>query len=301
MKYRLFCQAVSKHTIVLVYVMLWWHLTPRSKRLFLWKLRKGPSPSRNTVLGDLEKNWISIASDKNKDEEKVKQVAPMTTAMMTYFLNILNNRHDNKWQQTWRECKSIRTGTEFYQVWRVVKATWKGIKDLINRNKKTSKQITSLKYPHSNRITHNISEFPDIFNKYFSSVGHKLASQIPNSQASFVEYLPNVNISSSFSFNPVSSSEIELEIKLIPTKKSYGLYSCPLYILKLARYMLSKPLSDLINKSVENGIYPSKLKHAKIIPIYKKGDETDPTNYSKMFCINLNTDFVRNTVLNTQS
>ena len=43
--------------------------------------------------------------------------------------------------------------------------------------------------------------------------------------------------------------------------------------------MLSKPLSDLINKSVENGIYPSKLKHAKIIPIYKKGDETDPTNY----------------------
>jgi hypothetical protein len=71
--------------------------------------------------------------------------------------------------------------------------------------------------------------------------------------------------------------------------------------LKLTRYMLSKPLSDLINKSVENGIYPSKLKHAKIIPIYKKGDETDPTNYSKMFCINLNTDFVRNTVLNTQS
>jgi hypothetical protein len=28
--------------------------------------------------------------------------------------------------------------------------------------------------------------------------------------------------------------------------------------------------------SVEYGIYPDKLKHSKLIPIFKNGDETDP-------------------------
>ena len=33
------------------------------------------------------------------------------------------------------------------------------------------------------------------------------------------------------------------------------------------------------NMSIENGIFPSKLKNAKIVPILKSGDQTDPDNY----------------------
>jgi hypothetical protein len=61
--------------------------------------------------------------------------------------------------------------------------------------------------------------------------------------------------------------------------RTYGLYSCPARILKCSRYILSNPLSVLINMSVESGIYPDKLKHAKVIPIFKNDDETDPSNY----------------------
>ena len=35
----------------------------------------------------------------------------------------------------------------------------------------------------------------------------------------------------------------------------------------------------IINKSIEYGAYPSKLKLAKVIPVYKSGDESDPSNY----------------------
>ena len=38
-------------------------------------------------------------------------------------------------------------------------------------------------------------------------------------------------------------------------------------------------MSNIINKSVETGIYSKKLKHAKIIPVFKSMDETDPSNY----------------------
>jgi hypothetical protein len=34
-----------------------------------------------------------------------------------------------------------------------------------------------------------------------------------------------------------------------------------------------------LNISIENGVYPSILKHAKVIPIFKSGDETGNGNY----------------------
>ena len=58
-----------------------------------------------------------------------------------------------------------------------------------------------------------------------------------------------------------------------------GLYSCPIRILKGAKHILSDILATIINLSVQTGDYPSKLKHAKIIPVFKTGDETEPGNY----------------------
>jgi hypothetical protein len=62
-------------------------------------------------------------------------------------------------------------------------------------------------------------------------------------------------------------------------KKAHGLYSCPICILKCARHILSEPLAELMNKSVVGRKYPARLKHSKVIPIFKKNEETDPTNY----------------------
>lgn len=66
---------------------------------------------------------------------------------------------------------------------------------------------------------------------------------------------------------------------LTPSKKSYGLYSSPTRLLKCSRHIISATLANLIDNSVQRGIFPSKLKHAKIIPIFKDGDETEPGNY----------------------
>ena len=49
--------------------------------------------------------------------------------------------------------------------------------------------------------------------------------------------------------------------------------------MRSVRHILSKPLADIMNKSVSQGMYPSKLKHAKVIPVYKSDDATDPGNY----------------------
>ena len=101
----------------------------------------------------------------------------------------------------------------------------------------------------------------------------------PSSDKSFRDYLP-INVPScSFAFDSVLPSAIELEIMLTPTKKSHGLYSYSARLLKCSRHIISAPLANLINNSVQRGIFPSKLKHAKVTPIFKDGDEAEPGNY----------------------
>ena len=98
------------------------------------------------------------------------------------------------------------------------------------------------------------------------------------SQNSFSSYLGN-SVKELFYFDAVSTYEIIKEIGFIPENKSYGLYSCPTFLLKLSNYILSPILANNVNLSIEHGTYPSKLKKAKIVPIFKYGDQSDPDNY----------------------
>ena len=61
------------------------------------------------------------------------------------------------------------------------KKVWEGIDSLVDQMNKAHKVITSLKCPRTKQASYNSSEFPDIMNNYFSSVGYSLASKMPYS------------------------------------------------------------------------------------------------------------------------
>ena len=63
------------------------------------------------------------------------------------------------------------------------------------------------------------------------------------------------------------------------TNKASGPNSIPTKILKLFKKEFSKPLSDIINLSFNQGVFPNLLKIANVIPIHKKGDKLDCNNY----------------------
>ena len=83
----------------------------------------------------------------------------------------------------------------------------------------------------------------------------------------------------SFYFDPFASAEVEAEIKVLLNNKAYGLYSCPVSILKLSSHIISQPLAQILNVSVSSGSFPAKLKTAKVVPVFKSGDEYKPGNY----------------------
>ena len=128
---------------------------------------------------------------------------------------------------------------------------------------------------NDNSTTKDPLEISNIFNRYFTSVGHNLATQVPSSSHRFTDYLSPNNNCGSFFFDAVSPDDIEREILSIPKNKAYGLYPCPIRILTCAKHIVSGPLADIFNICVQKGVFPSNLKGAKVIPVYKSDDETD--------------------------
>ena len=61
--------------------------------------------------------------------------------------------------------------------------------------------------------------------------------------------------------------------------KSPGYDNIPVYFIRSVAEILAYPLSILVNHSFELGYFPNCLKTAKIIPLYKSGDKSLPTNY----------------------
>ncbi len=50
-------------------------------------------------------------------------------------------------------------------------------------------------------------------------------------------------------------------------------------VLKLLNPLISSPLSEIINESFLSGIFPDKMKVAKVIPLFKKGCSLTASNY----------------------
>ena len=114
-----------------------------------------------------------------------------------------------------------------------IKKTWEGINMLMNRKRKNDSSITALKRPGNRGLSHHTSELPNILNNHFAW---------------------------SFAFQPVTTSEVELEILSTPHNKAYGLFSCPIRMLKCASKVISKPLCKIINDSITSGVFSVRIK-----------------------------------------
>jgi len=73
-------------------------------------------------------------------------------------------------------------------------------------------------------------------------------------------------------FRPTDSKEIINTINSLKLKTSCGHDNVNTLLLKQITFVISLPLSIAVNKSMETGVFSSKLKIAKVIPIYKSKD-----------------------------
>ena len=122
------------------------------------------------------------------------------------------------------------------------------------------------------------------FCKYFSTIARNLKRKSILLR-DFVwskpveEHLPNQVTENQFTFNAVKESEILKELRNLKWRKASGLDNFPLGLLKDAALVLTKPLTFIINLSLETGVVPSEWKVTKVIPLYKSGSQAEIDNY----------------------
>ena len=111
------------------------------------------------------------------------------------------------------------------------------------------------------------------FNEYFTNIGPQLARSIDGkNRIPFHSYLTKP-CSSSFGFQYTNPTDVSKIINKMKPKSSAGYDNISSKLLIQIGDILACPLSIIINQSLCTGIFPKKLKLAKVIPLYKKDDE----------------------------
>ena len=109
-------------------------------------------------------------------------------------------------------------------------------------------------------------------------MGPNLANSIPSYANSFSDYLCN-RISNSIFLDNIDPEEISKIISSLNIKKAVGPNGISSKILHILKSVIIAVLSNIINKSMQLGIFPDKLKIAKIIPLHKGGEIDEINNY----------------------
>ena len=152
--------------------------------------------------------------------------------------------------------------------------TWKAINKHL-RNKKPRNQSFILN-ENGTLISSNL-DVASKFNSYFSTVASELESGIPPPTRSPLSYVSNLS-QESFYMSPCTPEEVGNLISGMPDK-SCPLFEVPVFIYKLYSEPLSSIIADLFNDSIALGSFPDLLKIARIVPVHKKGERTNLSNY----------------------
>ena len=154
-----------------------------------------------------------------------------------------------------------------------MKKNWSGIRSFINSGKVKADYIPSIL--ESGKPVDNPCAIANIFNNLFVNVGKNTDKDIPCGNCCPTSFLKG-NFPDSMFLSPFTSVEVGSYISQMDNNKSIHRYSIPFPLLKILR--LISPLtciSSLINDSFLCGIFLSKLKLAKVTPVFKKGSRQD--------------------------
>ena len=125
-------------------------------------------------------------------------------------------------------------------------------------------------------MTKNKDEISNILNDYSVNIGPNLNAKINNQSKSSTSI---ISCSVNSFFLPIVSMEVYREILNLNSKKAEGPEGLPVQFYKDANECISVFLCELFNACVQIGFFPSALKLAKVIPIYKGEDHCSPNNY----------------------
>lgn len=194
--------------------------------------------------------------------------------VLKQFYNAYNNRLNYM----------IRTVKEQYARQQLVnlsgdlKKQYAFIKDYLNLPKKKGSRIDIALFNEPDEQT-----VVNKFNSFFSTVGKKISEQVKSEEIDPYDY----NVQESMVFHEITSDEICVQLLALEERKAHGYDQLSAKILKRCAAIISPVLCVLFNRCAAEGCYPSSLKKAIVVPIFKAGEVSDCSNYRPISLLSL--------------
>ena len=164
--------------------------------------------------------------------------------------------------------------------WHNTKMKWDILKEL--------SEVDTYKKAHTNIIQINLEQkfitdkkqICNEFNKFFGNIGTKLAKNIKADKKGYKKLIEKVpRPENEHKFREVSQFEIQKIIKSLKPKRSCGPDLLPSWVLKEIYMEISAPLKIIINHCIKAKKIPKMFKHAKVLPLFKQGDQDNVNNF----------------------
>ena len=152
-----------------------------------------------------------------------------------------------------------------------LKKTWQTINESLNRQKKKQNFPQAFKLANGNLIS-DPKQIADAFNEFFINIGDT-APLNANPIADLEQHMPakpNCNLK----FQSVTVDNVSRIIDSLKPKTSSCVDCISNKLIKYVKNVIMEPLTVIINQMLNVGKFPDSLKISKVIPTYKKNDNT---------------------------
>ena len=168
------------------------------------------------------------------------------------------------------------------------KSLWAALKNLglpSKKSKSSSCYNVGLKMGDSDEICFDKQKVSEKFNDFYTTVASKLVEKLPRSLyrygKNFVSdfYSQKGVIPKNFSFSVMSENQILKYLSKLSIDKSAGLDGIHSKFVRDSATVIACPFTHIINLSLIQGVVPDDLKSARVIPLFKKNDKTEVSNF----------------------
>ena len=82
-----------------------------------------------------------------------------------------------------------------------------------------------------------------------------------------------------FNFEHINQAQVERALLDVNVRKSCGHDMLSPRLVKESASVIAKPITNILNTSIEQGCYPNAWKMGQVTPLFKKDDESNKANY----------------------
>lgn len=158
------------------------------------------------------------------------------------------------------------------------KKLWELINCTIGKLSDKSSAINYIKTDQMEII--NEKAIANEFGKYFSSVGREYADKVKTPKQNIIYYINKITHNpNSIYFYHTTETEVRNIINNLPNKTSSGFDNISNILLKRISPAIIKPLTLIFNNSLNQGVFPNKMKLSETCPLHKGKEIFYTTNY----------------------